>query len=76
MFCFVPGSAANFSITELFFILWALSDWATGGNSQAPDWAAVLLVGSMITDGVLLLLALTAGILLVLPACARHTNLP
>ncbi|MCW3815916.1 hypothetical protein ONA91_15840 [Micromonospora sp. DR5-3] len=76
MFCFVPGAAVNYSITELFFLFWAVSDWATGGNSQVPNWAAALLAGSMIADGVLLLLALAAGILLVLPISARHANLP
>ncbi|GAA3740857.1 hypothetical protein GCM10022225_25240 [Plantactinospora mayteni] len=74
MFCFVPGAVVNYSITELFFIIWALSDWATRGNSEVPDLAAALLGGSMIADAVLLLLALTAGILLVLPASARYAR--
>jgi hypothetical protein len=54
----------------------AVTDWASQGGNQIPGWTPPLLVGSLVADGVLLSLALTAGILLVLPVCARHTSRP
>jgi hypothetical protein len=76
MFCFVPGAAVNFGVTELAYLAWAVTDWASQGGNQIPGWTPPLLVGSLVADGVLLSLALTAGILLVLPVCARHTSRP
>ncbi|MEH1129297.1 hypothetical protein [Micromonospora sp. CPCC 206061] len=74
MFCFVPGAAANFAVTELAYLIWTVTDWASQHGNQIPDWTPPLLVGSLVADGVLLSLALTAGILLLLPVSARHTS--
>jgi hypothetical protein len=76
MFCFIPGAAANFGATELAYLAWTVTDWASQSGNQIPDWTPPLLVGSLVADGVLLSLALTAGILLALPASARHTSRP
>lgn len=76
MFCFVPGAAANFGVTEFAYLVWAVTDWASQGGNAIPGWTPPLLVGSLVADGVLLLLALTAAILLVLPVCARYTSRP
>lgn len=72
MFSFVAGAVVNFSITEIFLIIFALTSW--GGHSGMPDWSGYALAGSMIADAVLLLMALVAGILLVVPPSGRWTR--
>jgi hypothetical protein len=76
MFCFVPATAANFGVTEFAYLAWTVTDWVSLRANQIPDWTPPLLVGSLVADGVLLSLALAAGIILVLPLSARHTTRP